>query len=233
MNKLKKLLQELQDSILKNSIDSKITIILTTCVNVDLNKNPLYQKKKDERILIYSKAIQKWIDKTNLKIIVIENSGYNFPAFQSKQNHRFEIISFIENETPYYKSLLFKNSKGSSEILSINYAFEMSKLIKSTDFICKVTGRYFITDFEEYLNQINIFKYDCFTQNNINRCEFVGCQYYLFDKIFSLNIDEKFKGHVESDFKYRILKYKNTLKCKEFNIEPTKMGGLNITNITL
>ena len=113
------------------------TIILTSTVYVQ-NKSFIYQTDPEERIKIYKDSINKWKN-TNLKIVIVENSGYPFNEFKQLISDRFEIISFNESEinTP-------NDSKGLGELFSINYAFKNSKIIKKGDFIVKITCRYFI-----------------------------------------------------------------------------------------
>ena len=109
MNNLKELNINLEK--LKNQLISlkknKISIILTCCVNVNFNIGCLYQTDKHERINIYVKAINKWIDETTLNIIVVESSGYSFPELQSKVNNRFQIITFDANNNTECNQLHF------------------------------------------------------------------------------------------------------------------------------
>ena len=143
-----------------------VVIILTTTVFVQ-NKCYLYQISAEERIACYRKSIEQWLN-TNLKIIVVENSGYPFNEFNEFISERFEIICFNENTLPEARYLIGNNSKGISELFSINYSIRNSKIIKN-DFIIKITGRYFIHNFEEYIKTLNT--YDALIQNYINRCE--------------------------------------------------------------
>ena len=105
-------------------------------------------------------------------------------------------------------------------------------MVHSSNFIIKVTGRYFIPTLENYLHDFNLNEYDCLTQNNRDRCEMVGCHYARFLDIFDTNVDDinntfvdySYDGHIEELWKYRTLKYKN-LQCDEFKIEYTTRGG--------
>ena len=118
-------------------------IILTTTIFVQ-NKCYIFQRNPEERIKTYIKSIRQWINLTNLKIIVVENSGYQFEELKEYISDRFEIISFNENELPEAKYLNGNNSKGLSELFSIDYSIKNSKIITNSDFIIKITGRYFI-----------------------------------------------------------------------------------------
>lgn len=217
--------------------ENKITIILTCTVNVNLGKSHLIQTSPTERTNVYIKSILQWLNNTTFNIIVIENSGYKFEelyAETEKYKDRFEIITFNENTEEKAQYLKNNNSKGDSELFSINYAFNNSNLIHSSNFIIKVTGRYFIPTLEDYLLEFNLNEYDSLTQNNRIRCEMVGCHYTQFLNIFNTDIDDihknvigySYTGEVEHIFNYRTSKSKN-LHCNEFQIENTQRGGIN------
>jgi hypothetical protein len=204
------------------------TIILTSTVIVNHKKSYLFQTDIKSRIETYLTSILQWLNKTNFKIILVENSGYNFDELNNEKElykDRFEVITFTESKLEEAKYLENNNSKGVSEIFAINYAFKNSKIIHSSNFIIKVTARYFISDLEKFLSYFDLDKYDCLTQNNRNRCEMIGSHYKNFSQIFSdKNI---FTGHVESVYKVRTSKYSKVLICKIFNITETQRGGLN------
>jgi hypothetical protein len=204
------------------------TIILTSTVNVNYKKSFLFQKDVNSRLETYLSSILQWLNKTNFKIILVENSGYNFDELSNEKElykDRFEVITFTENELLEAKHLENDDSKGVSEIFAINYAFKNSKIIDSSNFIIKITARYFISELEEYLSEFDLDNYDCLTQNNRNRCEMVGTHYKNFSYIFSdKNI---FTGHVELVYKLRTSVYSNILISKIFNITETQRGGLN------
>ena len=71
-----------------------ILIILTCTVNVNYYKHFLYQTNPNDRLECYLKSIKQWLENTNIKICVIENSGYTFPElneYKEKYSDRFEI----------------------------------------------------------------------------------------------------------------------------------------------
>lgn len=203
-------------------------IILTSTVVINPIKCWMFQRDANLRLTIYLKSIKEWLEKTNFKICLVENSGYTFECLnemKEKYKDRFEIISFDEKYEALH--LLYNNSKGASEIFAINYAY--NKLIKNPSnkdikYIIKITARYFIPDFYEYIENK-----DCLAirQNNNDRCEMVGCHKDLFYDIFDPNL---FTGHVEAVYKKRIddvykTNNNSVLNCKVFNIESTKRGG--------
>lgn len=226
---------------------NNILIILTTTVTVNNYKYFLYQKNPNERKNTYIKSIKQWLEKTNLKICVVENSGYTYPELEyylKTYEDRFEIITFDEFEhPPELQHYIYNNSKGASELFAINYAYKNSKFNSTTDFIIKITGRYFIESFESFLKQSNISercnqiavcddgnRLVALTQNNNVRCEIVGCHKLFIPIIFNMVMSDSFDvfySHVEFLYKNRInlINEKHVLKCHEFEIEPTQMGG--------
>ena len=204
------------------------TIILTSNVNVNFNKYHIFQTDKNERIFTYIKSILQWLQKTNLNIVLVENSGYNFNELNKEKElykDRFEVITFNEKEVEDAKYLENNKSKGDSELFSIYYAFRNSNLIKSSNFIIKVTCRFFIPEFEDFLSKYNLNDYDCLTQYDRDRCEIVGSHYKNFLFIFDINTYDDY--YIENVWKKRTSEFENILICKKFEIEKTQRGGVN------
>jgi len=225
---------------------SNISIILTTCVNVQ-KKSFLFQTDKQARIDTYLTAIKQWLELTNFKLIIVENTGYTFPELSNyldnnnnnnnnNNNKRLEIISFVESDIKEANYLKYDISKGSSELFSIYYAFKHSNIIKHTNFIIKITGRFFIPDLEKYLTSINIHDYDALTQNNTARCEMVGSHIKNFNYIFNMfaiDMYGRYCDYIETVYMQRCAVYDKVLQCPVFPIVPTQRGGVDMifTNI--
>lgn len=208
-----------------------ISILLTATVNIQ-NKTYIVQRHPQERLNSYLKAITQWLKNTSFNITLVENSGYTFPELQQlldEYNHRFEIISFIESEIPEAHFIKHCDSKGSSEMFSIDYAYYQSKFLRNSDFIIKVTSRFFIPNFESYLKSENLENYDCICQNDRMRCEMVGCKTIFFHKLFNIymiNEENRLLPWSEAIFKFRINTFfKKPLICKKLPIEKTQRGG--------
>lgn len=212
---------------------TNISIILTTSVIV--TRNTSFQINKQDRINTYLKSIKSWLKYTNFNIIVVENTGYFFQELQNElnlYNNRFEIISYDESEEKKQCNdhQMHLDSKGGCEISSIHYAFNKSNILNKSIFIIKITGRFFIPSFKEYLNNIDLTKYDCLRQNFKNRCEIVGTNIKNFNIIFDKNLFIKngiYDYHVENVYDYRFTLFKHVIICPIFDIEPTPRGGLN------
>lgn len=207
------------------------TIILTSTVNINPIKWYLFQRDKDERLQLYLKAIKQWLTKTNLKIVIVDNSGYNYDELQLEKElykDRFEVITFVESELEESKNLTDNPHKGASEIFAINYAFAKSIIRNPDDFIIKITARYFIPDFEDYLKKYDLNEYDCLTQNNRMTCEIVGSHVKNFHHIFRVELflkNGQYTGHVEAIYEERTSEYTRILICEPFPIEETQTGG--------
>lgn len=217
----------------------RTTIVLTTTVRVNWKKICLHQTDPSQRIATYLKSIRQWLQKTNLNIVVVENAGYTFPELDfEKEDYkdRFQVLTFVEERLPKAAYLRENDSKGASEIFAINYAFENSALMRDTNFIVKFTGRYFVPEFEDYLQKFNLDNYDCLVQNERDRCEIVGSHISKFAEMFDpFLIDENnfYNGHIEAIWKMRGFRFANTIVCKPFPIEPTPRGGCNDTFFSL
>lgn len=199
-----------------------IIIILTTTVFVQ-NKSHIFQSDPLDRIRTYVKSIKEWL-KTDFKIIVVENSGYLFKELGENEN-QLEIISFNEKTLPEASYLKDNNSKGASEIFSINYALKKTKFKYS--FVIKITGRYFIPNFESYLNDYDI--YDAICQKD-DRCEIVGCNYKFINLLFNTN---DIHSHIEFTYKERINNFNNVKILPLMDISPTQRGGENEIRLNL
>lgn len=213
-----------------------------------VDPNVAYTKQRDikERLHTYVKSIKQWLTKTTLPIIIVENSGYIFTELNElihQYKDRIEFISFNENENSAFNKLYEflieknknhkdkliknKNGKGLHEIFAIQYAVHHSKLIKKCTHIIKVTGRYFIPNFEEYVKTI---PYSCkaIRQKDHDRCEIVGCRKDMTDIVFDCDLYNKkgiFDEHIENVYKIRIDNIMPSITLPMFPIEPTPRGG--------
>jgi hypothetical protein len=208
------------------------TIILTSTVNTRQGKSWVFQREPTLRIETYLKSILQWLTKTNFNIVLVENSGYHYDELNNEKEiykNRFEVITFNEIDLEEAQYLEGNNSKGASEIFAINYAYLHSNLINSSNFIIKITARFFIDELEQYLGLFDLNDYDCLTQHNRDRCEMVGSHYKHFLDIFNvrlINDQNQYDGHIENIWKLRTSKYKKILICKMFNINETQRGGV-------
>ena len=204
-----------------------IVLLMTTTVNVFENVSWLSQKNKEERLKMYGKKIMKWVNKSKLKIVVIENSDYKFNDLIKHTNNRFEILSF--KYTKEQKEIMDKyQAKGQHEIFAVQYACNNSKLIKDCDFLIKITGRYFVPNLEKILNyELNKNpKIDFIRQSslwrNMNRCELVGCSKNNINKLFYIPLKNDM---MEQEMMDRMINSKNILNLPIMELDTkTKQG---------
>jgi hypothetical protein len=224
-----------------------VLIILTSTVNVNHYKHFLHQTNHLERLECYLKSIKQWLEKTTFKICVVENSGYKYEEldeYSKLYSDRFEIITFNElDNPPELQHLVYNPSKGASEMFSIIYAYKNTKFIDAVNFIVKITGRYFIPSFEQFLTEKNVVK-NCFgigihdyeqmiigiRQHNNMRCELLGIHAKFFDMLFELSLTDEngqFFPHVETVYanRFKLLNQSKIVTCPVFEIESTQMGG--------
>lgn len=205
----------------------KITIVLTCTVNPHNNIRTLKMKDPTQRKNIYIDAIRRWLNETSFVIIVVENSGYRFPELDHERqlfHHRFEILSFTESERNEYDLIQSNTSKGVHEFIAMWHAIEQSRFRDETLFWIKITGRYFIPEFENFLQTQDVQTSLALRQSNKERCEIVGAHYSIASYVF---FPFEKKSRVETIYKKRIsqLPTKNTIICPVFHIYPTLSGG--------
>jgi hypothetical protein len=153
---------------------------------------------------------------------LVENSNDDFPELKKikeEYSYRFEYITYDEKYMDIYKY----KSKGISELFSIRYAYDHSERLKTAKYIIKITARYFIPELESYLKTIQLPKYECLVQHDIDRCEMVGARHDFFDTVFKYSTRY---DHIEDYYKSTASSLKR-LVCKKFFIEPTQRGGEN------
>ncbi len=227
-----------------------VLIILTTTVYINPNKTFLYQKGQEERLKTYLNSIRKWMEETSFNILVVENSGYEFKEldeYKEKYGDRFDFVSYIEKDI-VHEDFYTNQSKGISELFAIQLGYNKSKFFEKVEFIMKVTGRYFIPGFYDYLLNNNFFVRCKVTghpyvqneilvlrQNNQKRCELFGCNNKIFDFIFSFSTHCNNGGcylGIEDVIEKRIkmINPDYIFICKQLYIEPTQQGGINNIN---
>lgn len=127
--------------------EKKWIILLTTCVSPTLNTNIKSNNEMEERKNLYIKQINRWLNETPYYIYVVESSGYDFPEIK---HDRLKVFTFIPSNK--------YSSSSQYEAASIIYAIENleeEEEYKKSNFILKVTGRYFLENIENVLKNIN------------------------------------------------------------------------------
>jgi len=229
-----------------NSSVDDYCIVLTSTVYVNLIKYYVHITDPHERINTYLHSVKQWLEKSSFKIVLIDNSGYTFPElndYLDTYKDRFEIVSFVEKDIDIdvfakagaigltSSEFFVYTSKGTSEMFAIYYGCNKSTLVSKSKFIIKITGRYFINEFENFLKDVNADDYYALRQNDPDKCEIVGCHKNAFSHMFMpanyTSDDGGIHHHIENLYIHRLTKLpeEHVLVCDIFQIEPTPIGG--------
>ena len=143
------------------------SVILTASIK-PMNIPYLARSSPIDRLNDYKEAFVKWCKNKNAKkIVFIENSGCELDFFNEKAkefpNKKIEIISTNLNNS-FPKEL----GKGYGEYLCLKEVFSKSKIVSETDFFCKITGRYYLKNFEDIVNDVKTRKSDINSYINNN-----------------------------------------------------------------
>jgi len=169
---------------------SNILFFLTGCINPNKMKFTVLQDI-DIRKNQYIESIKFYLNTSSNRILFVENSGTDISKYFEKDilSNRLEILSFKGND--YDKNF----GKGFGEMLIIQYAFDKSKFIKSSDFIFKITGRYKIINHESFEKYYNRKRPDLMVNLNNNM----------------LIADSRFFGAIPDFYMRILLSYKNAV----------------------
>jgi hypothetical protein len=129
-------------------MNNNLLIFLTACINPE-NMAFTALLDMDRRKKHYIDALNFYIEKTNLKILFVENSGVDLSYLFQKEikNERLEILTFNGND--HQKSL----GKGVGEMVILEHAIAKSIFFKKSNFLFKITGRYKILNINQFIKQ--------------------------------------------------------------------------------
>lgn len=199
----------------------KYLIILTCTVNPPAHINYLSQKHSQDRLRIYKQSHRAWnhYSHPDFQVVVVENSGYVFSEPEPN-------LLYVNCDT----STLDADDKGQHELLSIQQVLQQVD-VDDYDYIIKITGRYFVYDFEPTLRRmIGNRKIQAITQNNSHRCEIVGCRTDLAATIFKYPSS---RNRVETEYRHRISELASVCRLPPLAISKTRSGGTNQEVYTL
>lgn len=207
---------------------SDFVIILTSTVYPHNNVSYVYQNNHNERIQTYEKSFKQWIDKSNIDIVIVENSGYDF-SYLLNGNHRNTNIEFVSVPKSYIEPRMsifsrFNTIKGQMETLSLEYALNNSKIVNTKKFVIKITGRYYVPELESHLSTIptNI---EIIRQHNPIRCELFGASTENAKSIFRFPIP---KLMAMEYYLYLICQKTNHIVyLPQLDVPETQQGGRN------
>lgn len=144
----------------------KISILLTATINPSTT---FLLKRRDPIIREgdYLSTLEKLFHSVPYPIVFCENSNYQSEKITSifKKNdwRPCELIQYSEAPFPVQRG------KGYGEMRIIKYAMEHSSILKESDFIIKITGRYCVENLKEIISTLNetIYVMSDYDQNKI------------------------------------------------------------------
>lgn len=155
-------------------------ILLTSSIDPNgcsfLSRSCIEDRKND-----YLMAVEKWLTKTSLDIVYVDNSGYDLEFIIDKFSEYSSRIEFLSYDGNGYDRSL---GKGYGELEIINYALVNSRKISNCEYLIKSTGRYFFPKMESFLDTIRIDEYDFVGQLNDG---VVHTGFFMVNKSFYLD----------------------------------------------
>ena len=116
-------------------------LFLTSTVNPSIIK---FVGTNEQRRQEYINAIQFYLENTNLRILIVDNSGYDF-------SQDFDVETRLEC-LAYKAESQNCQGKGYGELSLMKFGFEKSNFLKDADQIIKVTGRHIIKNINRLIN---------------------------------------------------------------------------------
>lgn len=135
-----------------NPRNPNICILLTATINPQgvvfvKRSNPIIREND------YIKAFKSWINMQEFSIVFCENSGYKIDKIKNIiKKHRKKNIEILQFDGQCFPREL---GKGYGEAIIIDYAIKHSKLIKSSEYVIKVTGRYFVKNIKKMIDTLS------------------------------------------------------------------------------
>lgn len=138
-------------------------ILLTACIDPRGMSNT-YITDIEERKMQYVNALNFYINKTDLDIVLVENSGNDISSSFEKQinENRLEILTYKSDDANRYRG------KGFGEAEIIEYAINHSDKIIESCTLIKITGRLIVENIKKIINFYSFFLSRNTIQCNMN-----------------------------------------------------------------
>lgn len=156
----------------------------------------MYIGEQKERREIYENRIKRWLDNTNIDLYTVDSSN-NYLFYDKKTNLPTSNYFFNPrlHQYAFDQGTGFKNGNPSvperNSMLKAIKKFE--KEFKKYDIVFKITGKYFIPNFEKIILKANIPKVEIVfqkrTDTNGQNTEIIGFSPHVFKEIIK-QIDE-------------------------------------------
>lgn len=169
----------------------KTLLILTSSVYPHNNIYHLYQKDYESRLKTYLSSFGKWILETTFKIIIVDNTNYPYNELTNICRDNLLILHYDYNNIELeFEHLFLKDckEKGMHEMYSIYYALSHIPPSWNIEYFFKLTGRYFIPNFDKFVSNIPCDK-NIFLQYASKKCELYGCTRLFIELLFAMPND--------------------------------------------
>lgn len=158
-------------------------------VNAPFSKRNDYKLREED----YAEAIKSWL-KFKKPIVFCENSNFRST----------KIVTLLEESGVAYEYLSFNSQvshlgKGHGELEIFEYAFSKSKLLNSSEWICKATGRYIVKNAATIFMGLNSSHNADILANLSSNLTWADSRLFLFKKSF-YNFFLKKNSHLINDF---------------------------------
>ena len=169
----------------------------------------------DERRKEYIQAIYFYLNHTNCKVLIVDNSGYDYS--KDINHERFECLHYIGDESDE------AFGKGYCETKILMYGFNHSNFIQTSDVIVKITGRHIIKNVNILMAQAR--NINCVYADSDIRLKYPHSYIFIAPKAFFRNylfpnicfMNDSKSMHFEHVFGKSILEYlSNKGKFEEF-----------------
>lgn len=160
--------------------NEKICILLTAAIDP---KGVVFMKRSDPlvREKDHIDALTKWIQ-LPFPVVLCENSGYKLGKIrkivEESAKKDLEILQFDGQDFPR------ELGKGYGELNTIKYAIKHSQVIKDSDYVIKINGRYFIKNIEKIVS-ILLSNKDVYVMADLQKnLTWVDCRVFGFKPSF-------------------------------------------------
>lgn len=169
----------------------------------------------DERRKEYIQAIYFYLNHTNCKVLIVDNSGYDYS--KDINHERFECLHYIGDESDE------AFGKGYCETKILMYGFDHSNFIQTSEQIVKITGRHIIKNVNKLMAQAH--NVNCVYADSDLRLKYPHSYIFIAPKAFFRNhlfpyisfMNDSNNMHFEHVFGKSILEYLNNKgKFEEF-----------------
>jgi len=187
---------------------TKWMVVLTTVIYPKAYHNRNFDEsyRKD----LYMKQLTRWLEETELPIVVVESSGTDWipSTLKTKWKHRLQFYTFELQETV---------NSSVAEAQSLQYVFAKlrnDQNYNTSSHILKVTGRYFLPNIE---NKLEVDQehdvYDLYLQHHRHdevqwhNCEYIGMKKKLWFPFLDMIVN-KYQGMEHALYHFSQKNYK-------------------------